>query len=65
MEMIDRKKLVADVKELAILNNLSMRDCWEYIYKRKSTPEWMRIIAEQEIIKEIDNINSFLEFLNK
>ena len=60
----DRDKLVADVEELAREHHLSYRTAWKYVRDMSSTPEWMVIIAEEEIQKSIDEVRKFWAFLD-
>lgn len=61
--MCDRVKLVDTVERTAKDWLLSTRDAWQYIRDHANTPEWMQIIAREEIQKTKDNVAAFMRTL--
>lgn len=61
----DRVRLVADVEKIAKSNLLDSRTCWEYLRDKKDIPGWLKIVANEEIQKSKNNVNSFVTMLKK
>jgi len=60
----DRKKLVADVEDIARDNNLHRMSAWELLTEQPDVSGWMLIVAEEEMQKLSDITNRQMDLIN-